>query len=236
MIPPVRVKTCAWNILLAGEFKMLIPSITVSRFGATHICILKSFTLYSNTVGSGSKRHSLFWLKRLSQWFSTLVPRPIVATHYIPMTRAGLKPMQPMQPMRLRYNKHWHKRWKVKPVDADLLFVSEDSNSWPFNRSREKRYILHFLLGLYWTLNRVCLSGPSTKWWWVACNASCAKTFVGRCSEKICKLGLSRWEKRLVRQTLFSLCPQTFSFVMALMLALSKTVGSCVVTETTFNS
>ena len=37
-------------------------------------------------------------------------------------------------------------------------------------------------------------------------------------------------------QTLFSLCPQTFSFVMALMLASSKTVGSCVVTQTTFNS
>jgi len=29
--------------------------------------------------------------------------------------------------------------------------------------------------------------------------------------------------------------PQTFSFVMAVMLALSKTVGSCVVTQTTFN-
>jgi len=29
----------------------------------------------------------------------------------------------------------------------------------------------------------------------------------------------------LVRQTLFPLCPQTFSFVMALMLTLSTTVG-----------
>jgi len=35
MIPPVRVKICT---LLAGEFMILIPSITVSRFAATHIC------------------------------------------------------------------------------------------------------------------------------------------------------------------------------------------------------
>jgi len=32
MIPPVRVKTCAWNILLAGEFMILIPSICCGNF------------------------------------------------------------------------------------------------------------------------------------------------------------------------------------------------------------
>ena len=50
MIPPVRVKTLAWNILFAGKFILLIPSITVSHFAATHMCILKSFTLYSNSL------------------------------------------------------------------------------------------------------------------------------------------------------------------------------------------
>ena len=35
MIPPVRVKTCVWNILLAGGFMILIPSTTVSRFAAS---------------------------------------------------------------------------------------------------------------------------------------------------------------------------------------------------------
>jgi len=63
------------------------PLKNVSRYAATHICIFKSFMLYSNTVESGSKRHSLFWLKRLGQWFSTIfVPRPIVATHCNPTT------------------------------------------------------------------------------------------------------------------------------------------------------
>ena len=38
-------KTCAWNCLLAGEFMILIPSITVSCFAATHVCIFKSLTL-----------------------------------------------------------------------------------------------------------------------------------------------------------------------------------------------
>jgi len=61
---------------------LLVPPITVSCFAATHMCIFKSYTLYSNTVGSGSKRQLLFWLKRLGQWFSThYVPRHIVATH-----------------------------------------------------------------------------------------------------------------------------------------------------------
>jgi len=49
--------------------------------------IFKCFTLCSNTVGSGSKRHSLFWLKHLGQWFWTFfVPPPIVATYYNPTT------------------------------------------------------------------------------------------------------------------------------------------------------
>jgi len=39
MISPVRVKTCAWNRLLAGEFMILILSMTVFLFAATHICI-----------------------------------------------------------------------------------------------------------------------------------------------------------------------------------------------------
>jgi len=45
MISPVRVISCASNSLLAGEFMILIPSITVSHFAATHICIFESFTL-----------------------------------------------------------------------------------------------------------------------------------------------------------------------------------------------
>ena len=67
-------------------------------------------------------------------------------------------------------------------------------------------------------------------------NASYAKKLGGRCSEKNSTLESSRWEKCLVCQTLFSLCPQTFSFVLTIMLVLSKTVGSCVLTQTTFNS
>ena len=43
-----------------------------------------------------------------------------------------------------RWNEHWHKRWKVKLVDADLLFESEDSNSWSFNHSRRKCYFAFF--------------------------------------------------------------------------------------------
>jgi len=90
MISPVRVKTCAWNSLLAGEFMILIPSITVSRFAQPTYVFLKDLRYYT-TVGRGSKRHSLFWLKRLGQWFSTLfVPRPIVANHYNPTTPSKL--------------------------------------------------------------------------------------------------------------------------------------------------
>jgi len=96
----------------------------------------------------------------------------------------------------------------------------------PFNQSSKKCYILHFLLGLYRTLNRVSLSVQSVKRCWVACKVCqnvCWSLFW-----KQCKLGLSLWDKCVVRQTLFSQCPHTFAFVMALLLALSKTVGSCI--------
>ena len=94
-----------------------------------------------------------------------------------------------------------HKRWKLKPIDTDLLFESEDSNSWPFSHSSKKCYILRFLLGLRWTLNRVSLSGQSAKRCWVA---------FGSDSEKNCKLGSSRWEKCLLRQTYFHCAPKLF--------------------------
>jgi len=34
---------------------MTLTPLTASRFAATHMCILKSYTLFSDTVGSGSE-------------------------------------------------------------------------------------------------------------------------------------------------------------------------------------
>jgi len=107
-------------------------------------------------------------------------------------------------------NEHWHKRWKVKPVDVDLLFESEDSNSWPFNHSNTKCYILHFLLGLYWTLNRIGLSGQLPKKWWVAWNASHAKKLVGHCSEKIARWGLRVGKNVQCAKLYFYCAPKLF--------------------------
>jgi len=52
MIPPVPIKTCAWNILLSGEFMILIPSVTVSRFAVTHI-FLKVLSHTAKLFGMG---------------------------------------------------------------------------------------------------------------------------------------------------------------------------------------
>jgi len=80
MIPPLRVKTYAWNILLAGEFLILMPSVTVSRFAATHICIFKNFTLYSNTVGE--------WVQT-SLVILTKAPRPVVFNPFCTATHCN---------------------------------------------------------------------------------------------------------------------------------------------------
>jgi len=51
-------------------------------------------------------------------------------------------------------------RRRRPPID---LFESEDSNNWPFKHSSKKCSICIFRLGLYWTLDRVSLSGQSVK-------------------------------------------------------------------------
>jgi len=46
---------------------MILIPLTASRFAETHICILKSYRLFSATVGSGSEHHSLFRMKHLTE-------------------------------------------------------------------------------------------------------------------------------------------------------------------------
>ena len=76
MIPPVQVKTCAWNSLLAGEFmtlipsttvfKTLIPSTTVSRFATTHICTVFLSVLRYTAIWQTVTHHTDVWLFKVT--------------------------------------------------------------------------------------------------------------------------------------------------------------------------
>jgi len=101
-----------------------------------------------------------------------------------------------------RYNEHWHKRWKVEAAEEDLLYLSPKTATVGDSIIVAKSILFCiFRLGLFWTPDRVSLSGQSVKSCWVYATPVVPKRLLVVVL-KNSQAGPSLWDKCLVRHDL----------------------------------